>query len=81
MPAPSRDQLTQRLTGFDRVEHPLDQKLVDLGVLALDDQLDLLAGFAREVADDERHPPEDLAHRHEADAHDAVAFDAIDVEE
>ena len=33
----------------------------------------LSAGFAGEVADDERHAAEDLADRHEADPHDAFA--------
>ena len=53
-----------------RIHHPLDQVLVDLGRLAFELERDLLARFAREVADDERHAPEDLADRDQADAHD-----------
>ena len=56
-----------------RVHHPLDQELVDLGVLAGELEPDLLAALAREVADHERHAAEDLADRHQPDAHHAFA--------
>ena len=55
------------------IEHALDEELVDLGVLPAHFELDVLAGVAGEVAHDERHAPEDLAHRHEPDAHHAFA--------
>ena len=56
-----------------RVHHPLDQELVDLGALPPQLEVHALAGLAREIADDERHAAEDLADRHEADAHDPFA--------
>ena len=62
----------------DRVEHALDEELVDLRVLAGDLDADPAAGIAREIADHERHPPEDLADRNQAHAHDAFAQLALD---
>ena len=55
------------------IHHPLDQELVDLGVLPAEHDVDLAAGLAREVADHERHAAEDLADRHQPDAHHAFA--------
>ncbi len=69
----------------NRIHHPLDEELVDLGRLARQIQLNALAVVAGEIAHDERHPPEDLADRHQAHAHDAfaqiakVALDALAV--
>ena len=56
-----------------RVHHPFDQILVDLRGLPLQQQGDPLAGFAGEIANHERHAPEDFADRHEADAHQSLA--------
>ena len=55
-----------------RVHHPLDQELVDLGALALELDAHALAALAREIADHERHPAEDLADRHQPHPHDAL---------
>ena len=57
----------------DGIEHALDQELVDLGVLPVNLEPHVLAQLAREIADHERHPPEDLADRHQAHPHDALA--------
>ena len=45
----------------NRIHHPLDQVLVDFRRLALQEERDLPAGLAREIAHDEGHAPEDLA--------------------
>ena len=47
----------------NRIHHPFDEELVDLGALPGDLELHALADVAREIADDERHPAEDLADR------------------
>jgi hypothetical protein len=73
---------TRSSTGFDavadrvahemenRIHHPLDEELVDLGPLPSQLEAHALAGLARQVADHERHAAEDLADRHQPHAHD-----------
>ena len=56
----------------DRIHHPLDQELVDLGVLAGDLEPHLLVR-AGQVAHHERHAAENLPDRHHADPHHAFA--------
>ena len=56
-----------------RIHHPLDEELVDLGVLPAQLEPHALAAVARQIAHDERHAPEDLADRHEPHAHHAFA--------
>ena len=56
-----------------RIHHALDEKLVDLGTLTREIELHPLAAVAGEIADDERHPPEDLANRNQPHAHHAFA--------
>ena len=56
-----------------RIHHSLDEELVDLGALTGELELDALAVVARQIANDERHAAEDLADRHQAHAHDALA--------
>ena len=55
-----------------RVGQPLDDRLVDLGVFALGDQADRLAGHVGDLAHDARHALEHRLHRLGADRHDAV---------
>ena len=57
----------------DRIHHALDQVLVDLRRLTLQFQRDFLVVFTRQIADHERHAPENFANRHQADPHDAFA--------
>ena len=57
----------------ERVGQPLDHELVDLGVLAGQVQVDLLAGLPGQVADDEPHPGEHVPDRDEADPHHPLA--------
>ena len=53
------------------IEEVLDDRLVQLGLLALDDEVDLLVEGLGEVAHEAREAAEDLADGHHADAHDA----------
>src|SRR5690606_37143694 len=55
-----------------RIAELLDDELVDLGLLAGDDEADLLAVLARDLAHDARELLEDLPERHHADVEDAV---------
>ena len=55
------------------IHHPLDQVFVDLGFLPLEHQPHLRGRVLRQVADDERHAPEDFADGDEAHAHDPLA--------
>jgi len=57
----------------ERVADLLDHGLVELGVGAADDELDLLAELARDVAHHAREAVEDLADRRHAQAQRAVA--------
>ena len=77
-----RDPLVRRLDAVadgvanqmqHRIHHPFDQVLVDFGRLAPQQQRDLLAGLPREIANDERHPAEDLADRHQPHPHQPFA--------
>ena len=56
-----------------RLLQPFDHILVDLGLLALDDDPHFFFGLAFEIADDERKPGEDLRDGHEAHARDRFA--------
>ena len=55
-----------------RIGQLVDDGLVDLGVLALGDEADRLAGHVGDFAHDARHALEDRLHRLGADRHDAV---------
>ena len=69
------DPVTDRIADEmeHRIHHPLDEELVDLGRLPRKIQLNTFAVVARQIAHDKRHPPEDLADGHQADAHHAFA--------
>ena len=54
-----------------RIEEVLDDRLVELGFLALDDEVDLFIKRLREVAHEAGKAAENLADGHHADAHDA----------
>ena len=56
-----------------RVHHPLDQVLVDFCRLPAQLELDALSVFAREIAHDQRHPPEYFTDGNHAYPHDAFA--------
>ena len=60
------DQVDERLADL------VDDRLVDAGVLALQDQLDVLAGLAGEVAHQAREALEDVADGEHADVHDRL---------
>ena len=55
-----------------RIAELFDDQLVDLGLGAGDDQADLLAHLAADLAHDAREPVEHLAERHHAHLEDAV---------
>ncbi len=57
----------------NRIEHALDEELVDLGILAAHLEFDVLARLSRQIAHHERHAAKNLSHRDEPDAHDAFA--------
>ena len=63
------DRVAHRV--HDRIEQILDNRLVQLGVLAFDDQVDLLVEALRKVAHETREAGEYLADGHHADTHDA----------
>ena len=56
-----------------RLEHAIDDELVDLRLLAAELETDRLARLARDVAHREAHALEHFADRHEPDAHHAFA--------
>ena len=79
---PARDPLVRRLDAVadgianqmeHRIHHPLDEELVDFRRLAGQLQLHALAAVPGEIADDERHAPENLGDRDQPHAHHAFA--------
>ena len=55
------------------VHHAFDQKLVDLRALTHEIEPHAFTAVARQIANDEWHPAEDLSNRHQADAHHGFA--------
>src|SRR5262249_31544162 len=56
-----------------RIHHPLDEKLIDLGFAAAELDEDLLTALTRQIAYHKRHAFEDFANLDHAHAHDAFA--------